>query len=590
MNDDIDEIKRRINLVDLVGSYLPLKKSGGGWKGSCPFHQEKTASFNVNPERQIFKCFGCNEAGDAIDFVMKMEHLTFPEGLQLLADRVGVILDRRKTPDQYAKEKDEKSRLYQINRLSLEVFHKILLEHPQAASVREYLVSRGLSDATVRTFKIGFAPAYPRGSSSVLERFLAGRGFTAAERKLAGSPERFSNRLIFPLWDTLGNVVGFTGRALDPDDQPKYLNTPETPIFKKSRVLYPLHHARDGIKTAHQAILVEGQMDVLLAHQIGTSEVVATSGTALTADHLAILRRYTPRILFAFDNDKAGLEATRKAIILAYELELEPFVVSLPADYKDLGELALAKPALWAEAVAVAQPGFAWQLAAAVAEHTVQSSTGKKAVAKVTLPILARVRDPIERAHWLQVLAETLRMPERTIVEALDRTKSTPLAQPTGGPVSTATTAERRTADEVLLGLLLAYPEHIPQVITHIEEWFFSGNNRTERVAKILLTWYSNPETIEYSHALAAVERQLNRDDSTWLAGLVSEIETRHAADPSPAIRAEIDSSVAKLRLARREELKETMAAKIAAAEARGDRPAVQELLKEFQHMLKSKL
>ena len=589
MNDDIEEIKRRVNIVDLVGSYLPLKKSGGGWKGQCPFHQEKTASFNVNPERQIFKCFGCNEAGDAIDFVMKMEHLTFPEGLQLLADRVGVILDHRKTPDQYAKEKDEKSRLYQVNRLSLEVFHKILLEHPQATSVREYLTRRGLTDATIRTFKIGFAPPYPRGSASVLERFLVSRGFSASERKNAGSPERFSNRLIFPFWDTLGNVVGFTGRALDPEDQPKYLNTPETPIFKKSRILYPLHYARDGIKSTRQAVLVEGQMDVLLAHQIGTSEVVATSGTALTADHLTILGRYTPRIVFAFDNDKAGLEATRKAIVLAYELELEPFVVSLPAKYKDLGELALAEPDLWPAALAAAQPGFAWQLAAAVAEHTVQSATGKKAVAKLTLPILARIRDPIERSHWLQVLAETLRMPERTIVEALDRTKATPTTQSTHSVASAPVTAERRTPDEILLGLLLAYPEHIEHVVPSIEEWFFSENNRTERVAKILSTWYSNPETIEYSHAFEAVERQLTRDDSTWLAGLVSEIETRHAADSSPAIRAEIDTSLAKLRLARREELKEAMAQKIAAAEARGDRSGVQELLKEFQQMLKGK-
>lgn len=595
MNDNVEEIKRRLNILDVVQSYVPLRKAGSTWKGLCPFHQEKSPSFTVNEERQIYKCFGCNEAGDVIDFVMKMEHLTFPEALQMLADRAGVILDKRKTPAQYAQEKDEKSRLYRINRLAADVFHKVLMEHPRAAAAREYLKSRGLQDQTLQDFRLGFALPASRLEQSLLARFLQGRGYSQAELKRAGSPERYSNRLMFPLWDVLANPVGFTGRTLDPNDQPKYLNTPETPLFKKSRILYPLHRAKEAIKQANQAVLVEGQMDVLLAHQLGTHQVVATSGTALTSDHLEIIRRYTPRVVFAFDADAAGIEATRKAILLAYDLEMEPSVVQMPAGYKDLGELALADPPAWTALLDKPLAAFIWQLD--TAKQTVpdaESAAGKKAVGKLLLPLLARMRDPIERAHWSQLLARKLSLSERVITEALHRYleiarhkagSSQPTREATASAV--ASPPARLSPEEVLLGLLLLYPENIAGVATSINVQDFPEGSATQRLAKSIAAWYTKTGSSDQADLLAAVKGDLPRAEAIWLEALIGQVEQLHAGSDARLITNEIRAGLRRLRDRRTETIKEDMATAIADAEASGDRSKVQQLLKDLQHMLK---
>lgn len=593
--DDVEEVKRRINLIDLTQSYVPLRKAGSGWKGLCPFHQEKSPSFHVNPERQTFKCFGCGEAGDAIDLVMKMEFLTFPEALQLLADRVGVILDKRKTPEQYAKDKDEKSRLYRINRLATDVYHKILFDHPKAADARTYLASRGLSEETIKLFRLGYAPAATRGVPSVLERFLTQRGFSADEWRKAGSPERFSNRIIFPLWDVLGNPVGFTGRALSSDDQPKYLNTPETPLFKKGRLLYPLHTARDAIKTTGRVIVVEGQMDVLLAHQLGTHATVATSGTALTLEHLAILGRYTNRILFCFDSDAAGIEATRKAIVLAYDLELEPYVIRLPSGVKDVGELAIETPEAWLTAASQAVPAVVWQLETAQAlTSELDPASGKKAIGKLVLPILARIRDPIERAHWIQIVARTLHVPEKTIAEALERhsrlrTEGTNLDR-SGGlknqPSATSVSNHRAEPEELLLGLMLSYPEHLPSVIMRLEPKDFTEHDRTHKLAQVIATTYARIGSADVKAFVEAIRVGFSGSDQTWLASLLSDVEHLHRDTEHAAIVREIQVGFDRLRLKRHEVVKETVAQAIAAAEAKGDRSEVQRLIKSFQAML----
>ncbi len=594
--DDVNEVKRRINLVDLTQTYLPLRKAGSSWKGLCPFHQEKTPSFTVNIERQTFKCFGCNESGDAIDLVMKMEYLTFPEALQLLADRVGVILDKRKTPEQYSQEKDQKSRLYHINRLAAQVFHKILFDHPKATPARDYLTSRGLTDATIKAFGLGFAPAVERGTPSVLDRFLRARGFRSTESQQAGSPERFSNRIIFPLMDVLGNPIGFTGRALDSEDQPKYLNTPETPLFKKGRLLYPLDRAREAIKKNGRAIVVEGQMDVLLAHQLGTLETVATSGTALTADHLAILGRYTHRILFCFDQDAAGIEATRKAILLAYDLELEPFVVVLPENCKDLGELAITQPDRWQAEVTAAVPAVVWQLEIAQRASSGNDVSGKKLVGKLILPVLDRIRDPIEQAHWMQVVARTLKLPERTINDALDRYRRLLKERsPTGDMASTARPShpvpvspgppKRTEPAELLLGLMLAYPEHLSSVIMRLEPKDFSSDAAIH-LAKAIAGVYTRTGATSGGQFLKVVKAELSKAEVKWLDNLLSDVEQLHGSSDHAAIVREIQAGFDRLKLKRTDAVKESVAKAIAAAEASGDRQEVQRLLKSFQQML----
>lgn len=589
--DDIEEVKRRQNIVDLVQSYLPLKKAGVSWKALCPFHQEKSPSFTVNQERQTYKCFGCSEGGDAIDFLMKMEHLTFPEALQLLADRVGVVLDKRKTPTEYAKEKDEKSRLYKLNRLAAEVFHKVLLEARSAEPARRYLAERGITDTTIETFKLGFAPTVSPGGASILERFLSAKGFTASERRLAGGPERFAGRLMFPLVDTLANPVGFTGRALDPTLIPKYLNTPETSLFKKSRVLYPLHVAKEGIKSAGRAVLVEGQMDVLLAHQLGTTEALATSGTALTAEHLEILRRYTNRIIFAFDADQAGVEATRKAILLAYDLELEPLVAVLPPGYKDLGELALTEPGRWAESLAAALPAVAWQLETATqAAAEPASASGKKQIAREVLPVLVRILDPIEQAHWVQVVARRLGVPDRTVSEALARNKKPETRNQKQADASLptrVTPVERLLAEEMLLGLLIIYPEQLKRVATRLDAKDFGTETRAGHLARAIAICYTTGELKDSAAFLEGVLKHLEASEGKWVRTLLAEVDRLHPTGEPAVLAQEIEAGFERLRTRRQEVGKARIADAIGSAEASGDRKAVQQLLKELQEMLK---
>lgn len=308
--DEVEEIKRRIDIVDLISSYLTVKKAGSNYKAICPFHQEKTPSFMVSAEKQIFKCFGCGEGGDIFTFIEKMENLEFPEALKMLADRAGVQLKRKKFVPEEGK--DRKTRLYKINDLAARVFNKILTTHPSGRVALEYLKKRGINEQTINEFTIGYA-----SSSRSMREFLLKKGFRPTELSEAGSPDRFFKRIIFPIRNRMGNTIAFTGRVIDPKLEPKYLNTPDTIIFHKGEVLYNLDQARGAIKQKNAVIVVEGQMDVISSHQAGVKNIVASSGTALTADHLQILYRYTPNIIFAFDSDSAGLLTAKKAYQMA---------------------------------------------------------------------------------------------------------------------------------------------------------------------------------------------------------------------------------------------------------------------------------
>ncbi|MBI4022682.1 DNA primase [Candidatus Berkelbacteria bacterium] len=597
-DDQVQEIKDRIDIVDLVNQYVPLRRSGANHKGLCPFHKEKSPSFMVNPERQIFKCFGCDESGDALTFVQKMEGLTFPEALELLADRAGITLDRKKAPEQYRQEKDEKSALYRVNATVAKFCHAVLVKHAVAAGARAYLESRKVSPATIDAFQLGYAPA----NSSVLAQWLGKQGISASTLRAAGSPERFRNRIMFPIRDPLGNVVGFTGRLLPPThppsppasasvgvgpEGPKYYNTPETAIFKKSRAVYGLYEAKQSLKHHKAAVLVEGQMDVTLSHQVGLTVAVASSGTALTVDHLATLKRYVPKVLIAFDADAAGLAATKKAIQLAIDADLAAKVVRFPVGIKDAGEAIERDPSLWKDAVAKAQPALDWLIQTAVAEAGEPlDGAGKKQVARATLPFIARIADPVERAHHLSALAVTLRVPEPALREALDRAKVRSPAR-AGQPVTGAPAASRpraaRSLAEQLVGLVLLQPSIGPELKLTTDHVASSPR------AQELLTAYQACYSAEVRQSPAEFFTSLK---ATLPSSLKAEADLLLAEVESLAPDREAALQVARelrgrLQRASREGLKDTIASEIAAAEAAGDRPAVKKLMGQLQEMLK---
>ncbi len=336
--DKIQEIRERIDIVELVSSYLPLKRSGANHLGLCPFHSEKTPSFNVNAPRQIFHCFGCGVGGDAFSFVMRMEGLSFPEAIRRLAERAGVEIEEEQLTPAEEQQRQERDRLLRVSEVAAAFYHQQLLDDPQGAEGRRYLRQRGYEGETVREFCLGYAP----DSWQALAEHLAGKGFepkwardmlglVRAGREGRSDYDLFRRRLLFPIQDSRGRVVAFGGRVLD-DSLPKYINSPESPIYHKGRILYGLYQAKEAMRRSETGIVVEGYFDQMALYRAGFQNAVATCGTALTAEQARLLKRYCKRLLLFFDQDKAGREATFRAMEVLLAEGLAASVVELSAN------------------------------------------------------------------------------------------------------------------------------------------------------------------------------------------------------------------------------------------------------------------
>lgn len=583
-DDQIQQVKDRIDIVELINQYVPLKRAGANHKGLCPFHKERSPSFMANAERQIYKCFGCGESGDVISFIQKMEGLSFPEALELLADRAGIKLDRRKAPEQYAKEKDEKTVLFRINAATAKFFHHLLANHPSGQAARDYLASRTVSAETMSAFQLGFAPSQP-----VLGPWLQKHGFTGAQLRGAGSPDRFRARVMFPIRDTLGNVVGFTGRLLPGDESgPKYFNTPETPIFRKGQLVYGLFEGKNELRTERTAVLVEGQMDVVLSHQVGLKTAVASSGTAITLDHLKALRRYVDKLLIAFDADDAGKNATKKTIALAFDAELAPRVVVMPDGCKDAGEVIAKDPVLWVEAVKAAVPAIDWLVDTEIEQQPKPlDGAGKKAIAKAVLQLIARVADPVERAHYLGILAARLHIPEQSLIDAYERATGKQRQRATASTEQSANTApqparRRWSLAEQLAGLVLLRPSLSSEL--ELTDVLFPPQSLAYRLFNAVSSWYNAPDRPEGTDAFAQVKSQFSESEQHQLSLLVAELADLVAEHEPREIAEEF---LVRLRREQNESIKQSIADEIRAAEGRGDRQAVKDLITKLQATLK---
>lgn len=330
----IEQIKESNDIVDVVSSYISLTRKGQNYWARCPFHQEKTASFSVSPSKQIYHCFGCGAGGNVINFVMTYEKITFPEALHSLADRAGISLEEY-TYQPSEEEKSISSQLYELHRLAIDLYRKAL-KSPEGKTAREYLIKRGLDDETLNTFEIGYAPeAWDTLLKAALmkkfdEKLLISSGLvTESERKK--KYDRFRNRIMFPVFDIRGNPVGFGGRVLTGDDQgAKYLNSPETPVYHKSRILYGLHKSRDAIRKTDKVLIVEGYMDLLQLWQNGFTNIIAGSGTAFTPDHARIIKRFASKAVLCYDGDEAGQKAAVKTGLILAPQGISCHVLKLP--------------------------------------------------------------------------------------------------------------------------------------------------------------------------------------------------------------------------------------------------------------------
>lgn len=584
--DEVEEIKQRIDLVDFISQYVSLKKSGANFKALCPFHQERTPSFMVSADKQIYKCFGCGEGGDVFEFLMKMENLQFPEALEILANRAGVILER-KDKKQYEEAKNEKNCLYKINHLSAKVFHKILLEHPIGKQARDYLKSRQVDNQTIIDFLIGYAPEKP-----ILRKFLLSKGFNDSEISRAGNADKFHDRIIFPIFDVMGNAVGFTGRVLDPRHQPKYLNTPETKIFHKSRVLYGLNLAKMTIKEKKSSLVVEGQMDVILSHQAKVKNVIATSGTSLTEDHLYTLSRYSPNVIFAFDQDEAGEKASKKSLKMALKMGLNTKMIILPAGFKDAGEVVSKDPELWQKIVANPPDALGWLI-----ERTFLKFKGeleaqeKKEIAKEILPFVKLIPDKIEETHWLKILAKKLDVPLSIMTDSLAKIKRNPSVQR-----QTIIARDSLSVEENLIGLLLAYPEEISKFINELDYQEFKENQEAGQIYKFIQSCYTKSDCITHEKKcqlakdlLSCMKNKLPNFLVKKAKFLILEIENSYRSSGEKDVIIDIKQSISRIKGFQREKVKKDFATKINQAEKAGDREEVKKLLKEFQYAISKK-
>ncbi|TAK57293.1 MAG: DNA primase, partial [Dehalococcoidia bacterium] len=485
----VEEIKQRVDIVDLVSQYVTLKRAGHNYMAPCPFHAERTPSFHVSPARQSWHCFGaCGTGGDIFSFIMKKEEVEFRDALRILAERAGVELDQRRDPQEDAR----RARLFEVNETAAAFFHAQLLDAGATAaeSAREYIAGRHLAAKSVEQFQLGYAP----NSWQALTDHLASRGVSNAEIVAAGLAiegdrgvhDRFRHRLMFPIRDERGRVAGFGGRllpgeALGAVEHPaKYVNTPQTPIFDKGAILYALDLARDAIRSEGRAVIVEGYMDAIAAHEHGFGNVVASMGTALTERQVMVLKHHTRNLVLALDADAAGAEGMlRGGDVLDTALEHENVPVpdwrgivrmqeKLAADIRvlvmpggqDPDDVIRNQPELWVELVNGARPFLDFQFDAVASKHDLDVPRERSAVSSELLPLVAAIPDRVLQSHYLQRLARLAQVDESTLRLEVRQ----PARARTGPAVAAEASAPRRQQtprdrpEEFCLALLFRYP------------------------------------------------------------------------------------------------------------------------------------
>jgi DNA primase len=456
LDSSVEEIKSRLNVTEVLADYIQLRKAGVNYKAVCPFHSEKTPSFVVSPTKQIWHCFGCGLGGDIFEFVKQIENVEFAQALRILADRAGVELKKPTVTELQVM--DKKNLLVEINDMAASYYQKVLWTSNAGKDALDYLRKRGLTDVTIKNWRLGFAP----DDFHYVENFLAKR-FKKPDIALAGLIinkdnessyfDRFRGRIMFPIADTHGDVVGFTGRILaEKENTGKYVNSPETPVYNKSDVIYGFHQAKNQIRKENRAILVEGNMDVISCHQAGFNQSVASSGTAITMRQLTSLKRICENLVFAFDSDTAGNAATVRALEEALSMGFNVKIVDL-GGAKDPDELIKKGIGIWKKAVDSAPHYVEYFYNYLFKNYDPDSVDGKRRITKELAPLIYRISDTVTKAHFVRKLSMGINIQEQTIWDLINKINLPKVQVKQDKPV---VKKERKTIlEEHLLGLIL---------------------------------------------------------------------------------------------------------------------------------------
>jgi DNA primase len=475
----IEDLKRQADIVRIVQDYVPLKKAGANWRAPCPFHKETKPSFNVNPSKEMFFCFGCHKGGTVFNFVMEMERISFPEAIKLVAEKSGVALPPMIEGDRFETHRRDSDLVIELNQWALQWWED-QLQSRGATSVRKYLKDRGITEETTKTFHVGFAPDSWEALSTHLrqkgatQEQLEKSGLVVKREDGSGAYDRFRGRLIFPVFDAQGKPIAFGGRTLDPEGEPKYLNSPETPAYTKGRHLYGLHLAKDEIRRQGFAILVEGYLDLIVPFQNGVRNIVASLGTALTPEQVKLVGRFARKVLVNYDGDRAGVQAAKRAIetILAEDIEVKVLVLPDNADPDDF--IRKHGVSEYNRRRSEAQPHIQFVIDQAVRDRSLNSPADKAAAVEETLPFVRAVRDRIQKREYFDIAMDALRVQREQRRELWQQVRG---ASTDTAAVQKVFAREIRptVAEEKLLGLLVANDELRKIILPKLEPGDYEG-------------------------------------------------------------------------------------------------------------------
>ncbi len=591
MIDAVQEIKSKLSIEDVVRQYVQLKKAGRSLKGLCPFHAEKSPSFVVSPERGIAYCFGCHKGGDIFAFIQEIEGVDFVDALKLLAERTGVEL--QKFESQKSVPKGEKEQLLQIHDIVARFYQKQLWETEDGNKVLEYLRNRGLVDDTIRNFSIGFAP----DSFDATHTMLLKEGFTkkilvssglalTKETTIDQIYDRFRGRLMFPIADHMGRIVAFGGRALKKDQEPKYLNSPETAIYHKSSVLYGFSYSKPAIKENKSVILVEGYMDMITAYQGGLKNVVSTSGTAMTIQQLRHVQPFVSTIYLSFDMDNAGQEAAKRAFDLTQEFDFSVKVITLPEGNKDIAEYAKNNSAELSKIVENSVTYGDYYYNKLLSTYGTGDIMNKRKILQEFYPFLSSLKSGIQKDQYIRRFAHDLHLNEKQIYDEMKNFKlpfNHPARSYSGLDAPIQPKARKFSADSLLMGFLIEFPRMAQLFKDRLTEEYFS--DELKPIYKVFSDQYNGQGVQEVKVFLASLPHE-QAEKASLLSLYIHEIYGEVGEEAAEQeMKVLIDKIIKTVVHSKRNELQ----IKIEAAEKEGKKDDYRQLLQEL-HDLNSKV
>ncbi|MEE8179661.1 MAG: DNA primase [bacterium] len=571
----IDQIRQSNNIVEVISGYLPLKKIGSNFKALCPFHQEKTPSFIVSPQKEIFHCFGCGEGGNVFNFLMKNEKISFIEAVERLAERAGISLPKdRASREESSRVSQERKSLFEINRHAADFFHRCLKNSISAQKAREYLNKRGLREEVIDKFGLGYAPSSGRGlleaavNKGYSKELLEKAGLITFSEKRNDYRDQLFDRIIFPISDVQSRIIAFGGRVLG-ERLPKYLNSPETEVFYKGKILYALNLAKESIQKKNQIIILEGYTDVLTCHQFGVENSVATLGTALTRDHVSIISRYAEEVVIVYDADTAGVKAALRGLDLLIGSGLKVKVVALPQGTDPDDFLRSQGAEKFQREISQSLSLVDYRIKLVSQTTDLNTSEGKVAVVEEVLPTIARIKNLIEQKEEVKKLSRLISVDEETLLLELGRINRKTyqwqepsyreeLARDFRDPTSQQGVLK---AEKGLVQVMINYPEEIEAIRAEVAPEDFLINDLS-RVVKVIYELYDKKKSVDpaivmdriYSEDLQfsakinqiiaslAIEEKKAEFSPGIVNALVNEVKTHKSEEKERKMREELAS------------------------------------------------